>query len=226
MSLDNIVYTYPHAYPTTNSIHKIIETNKDIANGTHLLDRIESVIGRIMLARPSGKKLVFYTLSIDGKTIQVMSNISSYKNEDEFHKIHSILKRGDIIGVTGFIAKTKVGELSIIPSDITLLTPCLTVIPSSHYGIEDKEIRYANRPLDMIVNTSVQTIVRKRRKMIHFIRNYLYDKEFIEVETPMMSAMAGGATAKPFKTYHNEMKVEMHLRIAPELYLKQCIMEL
>ena len=214
---------YPHYYPTTNSIHTIISTYKDIDNGTHLHDKIESVIGRIMLARPSSKKLVFYTLAIDGKNIQIMSNISSYKSEDDFYSIHCVLKRGDIIGVTGFIAKTKVGELSIIPSDITLLTPCMTVIPSSHYGIEDKEIRYSNRPLDMIVNPLVQPIFRKRSKMIHYIRNYLYDREFLEVETPMMSGLAGGASAKPFTTYHNEMKMSIFLRIAPELYLKQCI---
>ena len=214
---------YPHFYPTTKSIHTILSIYKDIENGAHLHDKIESVIGRIMLSRRSSKKLIFYTLAIDGKTIQIMSNISSYNNEIEFNSIHNIIKRGDIIGITGFIAKTKIGELSIIPSEIKLLTPCMTTIPSSHYGIEDKEIRYSNRPLDMIVNPLVQPIFRKRSKMIHYIRNYLYDREFLEVETPMMSAMAGGATACPFTTYHNDMKMNMFLRIAPELYLKQCI---
>jgi lysyl-tRNA synthetase class 2 len=214
---------YPNFWPTSRSISKIINEFNDIESGSRLYDKIESIIGRILQSRSSGKNLYFYTLVIDGHTFQIMSDVKSYKSEEEFHEIHDMIGRGDIIGAKGYICKTKKGELSLIPSELKILSPCLETLPSTYYGIEDKEIRYSNRYLDLIINSDVREIFVKRHKIINFLRNYLTDLDFIEVETPVLSEMAGGAAAKPFITYHNAMKQQMYLRIAPELYLKQLV---
>ncbi len=214
---------YPNFWPTTRPINQIIEEFKDIESGTRLTDRIESIIGRILQIRSSGKNLYFYTLSIDGHTFQIMSDVKSYKSMDEFYTVHDMIGRGDILGATGYICKTKKGELSLVPSELKVLSPCLRPLPSTFYGIEDKEIRYSNRYLDLIINSDIREIFIKRHKVINFLRNYLTQKDFIEVETPVLSEMAGGAAAKPFVTFHNAMKQQMYLRIAPELYLKQLI---
>jgi len=217
------ILNYPHNWSISREIRLIKEEYDEIEEGSRLYDKIESIMGRIMLKRSSGKNLYFYTLKIDGNDFQIMSDVNSYSSPEEFYKIHNMLSRGDIIGAKGYIGKTKKGELSLVPSEIVLLTPCLHILPGSHYGIEDKEIRYSNRYLDMIVNSEIREIFIKRHKIINFIRTYFINRDFIEVETPVLSGMAGGATAKPFKTYHNALKQEMYMRIAPELYLKQCV---
>ena len=216
---------YPHYWHTSKSIHQIMTEFDNIESGARLTDSIESIMGRVILARSAGKNLYFYTLIVDGVNFQVMSDVKSYGegNEEKFYEIHNMIARGDIIGVHGYIAKTKKGELSIVPDEIKILTPCLAMIPSTFYGIEDKEIRYNNRYLDMIINSNVREIFVKRHKVINFIRNYLVDRDFIEVETPVLSDMAGGAAAKPFTTYLNEAKRSMYMRIAPELFLKQLV---
>jgi lysyl-tRNA synthetase class 2 len=216
---------YPHYWPTTRSIHLIIKEFDNIESGTRLTDSIESIMGRVLLSRSAGKNLYFYTIVVDGVNFQVMSDVKSYGegNEEKFYEIHNMIARGDIIGIHGYIAKTKKGELSIIPDEIKILSPCLAMIPSTFYGIEDKEIRYNNRYLDMIINSDVREIFIKRHKVINFIRNYLVERDFVEVETPVLSDMAGGAAAKPFTTYLNEAKRSMYMRIAPELFLKQLV---
>ena len=220
---------YPHYWPTTRSIHQIIRDFESIEPGSRLTESVESIMGRVILSRASGKNLYFYTLICDGVNFQVMSDLKSYgtssdvNREEKFYEIHNMISRGDIIGVRGYIAKTKKGELSIVPDEIKILTPCLAMIPSTFYGIEDKEIRYNARYLDMIINSGVREIFVKRHKVINFIRNYLVDRDFIEVETPVLSDMAGGAAAKPFTTYLNEAKRSMYMRIAPELFLKQLV---
>ncbi len=219
----NKLLSYPHYWPTSRTISEIINEFKDIEPGTRLTDKIESIMGRVQQVRASGKNLYFYTLIVEGIPFQIMSDVKSYSSPESFYEIHDMIARGDIIGAKGYICKTKKGELSIIPSEIQVLTPCLETIPSTYYGLEDKEIRYNNRYLDLITNTNVREIFVKRHKVIHYLRSYLVERGFIEVETPVMSGMAGGASAKPFTTYHNAMKQQMYLRIAPELFLKQLV---
>ncbi len=221
--INDDIIKYPHHWSTTKSIKNLIDEFNSINPGDRLYDEIASIMGRVMLKRSSGKNLHFYSIVSDGYEFQIMSDLASYCSADAFHKIHNMINRGDIIGVKGYIAKTKKGELSLVPSEMILLSPCLHNLPSTHFGIEDKEIRYSNRYLDLIVNPHIRDIFIKRHKIINYIRNYFINQDFIEIETPVLSGMAGGATAKPFITFHNTMKQQMYMRIAPELFLKQCV---
>jgi lysyl-tRNA synthetase class 2 len=218
-----LVLAYPHYWATTRSINSIVKEFNNLESDTRLNDCIESIIGRIVLKRSSGKNLHFYTLLVDGINFQIMSDVNSYGSKEEFYTIHSLLNRGDIVGAKGYIYKTKKGELSIVPSVMQLLSPCLYMLPHTYVGIEDKELRYTNRHLDLMLDSNIRTIFIKRHKIINYLRNYLTDRDFIEVETPVLSGMVGGAAAKPFITYHNAHKQNMFMRISPELFLKKCI---
>lgn len=226
MSEENISinnFDYPHTWNISHPIDSIIKTYKDIENASRLEETDISIIGRILQKRDSSKKLIFYTIVINENELQLISDLNSYTDQNNFKTIHDLIKIGDVIGVRGYIGKGKRGELSIFPREIKLLAPCLHDIPSTYYGLEDKELRYSNRYLDMIINKNVRDIFNKRHKIIKFLREQFYSKDFIEVETPILANSTGGASAKPFVTYHNDMKQNMFMRIAPELFLKQLV---
>ena len=196
-------------------------TSQDVKDSFEELENKDvSIAGRIVAKRIMGKASFCHIQDMQGKIQSYVSiNDLGEANYSEF-KTYDI---GDIIGITGFVFKTKTGEISIHAKNVILLAKSLRPLPEKFHGLKDTELRYRQRYVDLIMNPEVKETFIIRTKIITEIRKILDEKGYLEVETPVLNTIAGGATARPFVTHHNTLDMDMYLRIATELYLKRLI---
>ena len=213
--------TYPNDFDKTDSASEISdEFDSKTKEEIELNNKEVSIAGRLLTIRLMGNS-AFANLHDDSGKIQIY--LQKKHVGENAYKLFKILDLGDIVGVKGNIFKTKTGELTINVNSIILLSKSLRPLPEKFHGIADVEIKYRQRYLDLMTNPASKEVFLKRSMIINHIRNFFADNNYTEVETPMMHQIPGGANAKPFVTHHNSLDIDLYLRIAPELFLKRCI---
>ncbi len=219
---------YPHTFTVNCKFHDLISNSESIEPHQVIESKSWTIQCRVSTIRNSSSKLYFATVNVlNGENIpntkfQVVF-ARQYLDSDELMGKVKKIRMGDVIGVSGWLGKTKVGEPSIFATDIIILAQCLHEIPKEHFAISDIDVKYRKRYLDMIINESTRYNLITRSKIISNLRTYLNNMDFLEVETPILHTNYGGANAAPFITLHNDYKMNMYMRIAPELFLKQLI---
>ncbi|HSA97330.1 MAG TPA: lysine--tRNA ligase [Acidobacteriota bacterium] len=210
---------FPYTAAGTHTVKEAVDAFSGLA-AADLEEKAPKVVvrGRILSIRKMGRATFFHIS--DGRT-KLQAYIREEQAGPEAYERFSLFDLGDIVAVAGTLFKTRTGELTVLCAEVRFLAKCLHPLPEKWHGLQDVELRYRQRYLDLIMNPEVGEVFRLRSAVVAYIRRFFDGRGYIEVETPMMHPVPGGALARPFKTHHNALDMDLYLRIAPELYLKR-----